>query len=69
MSVNAISCLLCCRSDPLQTSKYEFDKVLLDDYKGTLLAEDVALNDLTVEALEQRYRAKHPNIFILECTL
>ena len=42
------------RSDRLELTTFEFDKKLLEEYKGTLRLNEVAVDDLTVENLKNR---------------
>ena len=42
------------RTSQIQPLVVEFDKDLLEDYKGNLRVGEIALDDLTVEALQNQ---------------
>ena len=47
------NCSFYSRSDPFEPIVFEFDRNILSEYKGTLEANKLALDDFTEESLTQ----------------
>ena len=56
------------RSDKLEASKFEFDRNIMDVYKGNLVADQVALDDTTLENLKHRYIPNKQAFFLWAVT-
>ena len=52
------------RSDKLEASKFEFDRNIMDVYKGNLVADQVALDDTTFENLRHRYELQRYSLMV-----
>ena len=48
--MNCYACYVS-RSDPIPSVKFEFDPSLLAEYKGSLVANEIAVDELTVDTV------------------
>ncbi|OWF41351.1 tyrosine-protein kinase Fer-like isoform X2 [Mizuhopecten yessoensis] len=57
------------RSDPIEATTFEFDSGLLDDYQGTLVEKNLAVDDLTHDTLKARLASLEDDLASLQKSL